>query len=151
MKTLFDKYKRDNNKGFNNDYKIKDKTHLIHVSTAIIEFADAKRLICDEYKNKIDTQVNSEYSKLINRIKENESEKSLVIKCIMQAEKTDKHQLLNIIQKEIIEKVEIDGYLESIIKTKEQGKDIALALAIIDDYLDYLEGKEYNGPTTLIK
>lgn len=151
MKELFNRYKRKNKTKFNNDYKLKNNTHLIHVVTAIMEFEDAKKLICDKYRNKIDTQVNSEYSKLINNVKENENEKSLIIKCIMQAEKIDKHQLLNILEKEIIEKVEIEGYLEGIIKTKEQGKNIALALAIIDDYMDYLEGKGYNGPATLLK
>lgn len=150
MKTLFDIYKRDNIKEFNNNYKIKDRTHLINVASAIYNFDDAKRVICDRYKNRIDAQINSEYKKLENKVKENKEEMTLLIKCIMQAEKLDRHQIYDILDRKIIEKVNEDDYLDSIIKSKEQGRDIALSLAIIDDYMDYLVGKEYTGPTTLV-
>lgn len=125
-----------------NNYKIVSPTHLIRVTDAISSFPDA----ITEIKKTINTdkQIDSELKKIP---KVNDFE---LMKSLCWYEKHNRKQLYKILDKMVIEVVNTDGYLENRIHDKKGAESLALAISIIDDYMDYLELGEYNGPVTRI-
>lgn len=121
-----------------NNYKINSSTHLIRVTDAISSFPDA----ITEIKKTVNTdkQIEDELKKV--------SKANDLMKSLCWYEKHNKRQLYKILDKKVIEVVNTDGYLENRIHDKKSAENLALAISIIDDYMDYLETGEYNGPVT---
>lgn len=121
-----------------NNYKINSSTHLIRVTDAISSFPDA----IAEIKKTVNTdkQIEEELKKI--------PKVSDLMKSLCWYEKHNKKQLYKILDKKVIEVVNTDGYLENRIHDKKGAENLALAISIIDDYMDYLETGEYNGPVT---
>lgn len=122
------------------DYKIKDSTHLIKVSDAISEFPDA---IVKIKGTEADKQIDTELMKLPKKYGTND-----LIRSLCWYEKHNKKQLYKILDSNVIEIANSHGYLENRIHNREDAAKIAIALSVIDDYMDYLETDDYNGPVT---
>lgn len=120
------------------NYKIKENTHLLKVADAISDFPET----IVEIKKVLNTdkQIDEELKKL--------PKVSDLIRSLCWFEKHNRKQLYKILDKNVIEKVNANGYLEGRIKTPKDAEKLAISISVIDDYMDYLETEEYNGPIT---
>lgn len=141
MLGLVNSFKRTNNQSYKqaND----GKTHLVNVSLAISKFGVLEDYITEQYTDVIEL---SEFERKIVSVASN----SKIVRMLINAEKKDKKALGNEISKFLCSD-SIDDIITNNVKSKEQGLDYAVAVAILDDYVDYLNTGIYSGPATIIK
>ena len=142
--SLLEQFKRDNKQQYKVDYEIKSPTHLISVVNALSKFPTVLSRI-SEVEKPTDRHLIEEVSKLDKFVKGKQKQ---VLQKIVWLEKTDKYRLIQIIDAGIMNNTNIDKEMQALIKYREQALDYATALAIIDDYYEYLEHGKFAGPTT---
>ena len=128
---------------FRNEYKISNPTHLIDVAQSISIFFDATNLMIKKLRSSIDSQIKKEYKVIGNKY---DSNTCILIQCLMQLEKDDKHRLKIMIETNILDKVNNPNYLMKFIHSPDDALNVSIAIGILDDYIEYLSGKEYSGP-----
>lgn len=127
----------------NKEYVIKDKTHLINVVNSIEKFNGLKTIIINNYSNLKDNSVNREIVK-IKKVKDRD-----FLRILMCAELLKKDSLKKDIEF-YIQSDDLTYEMQNNIKSKDDGLDYAVAIGILDDYINYLEGYNYSGPKTSI-
>lgn len=148
FKEIMEIGKRDSKQEFKHEYVFKDgKTHLITVAKAIMKFDMLVKDIMDtsvKYYESFDKAVDKIKSKL------NKDEISLVKKLIA-LELLDAPLLLRLVDEDVVCSDTIVKYLEPRITDKETGLEYAVAIGILDDYIEFLTGSDFNGPKTSIQ
>ena len=138
-------FKRDNAKKFKvEDYTIKNKTHLIMVAESIHKFKELENKVCCRFYGLIDHNIKVEYEKLSNK---SSKERLEIIQSLMIAEKVDKNGIRLTIE-EFLEQDDFEEILKENIKSREDGLNYAVALGVIDDYIEFLLSGKYSGPIT---
>lgn len=142
--SILNQFKRDNKQEYKENYEIKNPTHLVSIVSALSKFPTVLSRISEVEKvsNKQLIQEASKLDKFMN------TKQMQVLYKIIWLEKNDKLKLKRILDIGIINNNNIDKEMQSLIKYREQALDYATALAVIDDYYDYLDTGIFKGPTT---
>lgn len=146
MIELIQQFKRDSKQQFKNNYTLNNPTHLVKVMESVKMFRNVKNDIMN-YAIKTDVNAEATACRLEKQI--NNEDMQLLIQ-IITIEKNDKKFMFNILNNNIMNNDNIGSELEQSIKSKADGLNYAVALGIIDDYMNYLETGIYKGPTTEI-
>lgn len=141
---ILNQFKRDNKQHYKENYEVKNPTHLVSVVSALSKFPTVLSRIreVEKVSNKQLIQEASKLDKFMN------AKQIQVLYKIMWLEKNDKQKIKRILDIGIINNNNIDKEMQSLIKYREQALDYATALAVIDDYYDYLDTDIFKGPTT---
>lgn len=148
FKEIMEIGKRESKQEFKHEYVFKDgKTHLITVVKAITKFDMLVKDIMDTPAQYYDS-----FDKAVDKIKNklNKDEINLVKKLIA-LEVSNAALLLRLVDEDVVCNDSIVKYLESRIKNKETGLEYTVAIGVLDDYIEFLTGSEFNGPKTSIQ
>ena len=142
MEDILKQFKRKNTSQFKEKaYEVEINITLLMAASALMKFNSTKLVIVNNYKDRIDAQINEvSDSKLNDEYKENK-ELSLLIKCMLQCEKYGIQYMLDILNENFIKNINNEAYLRSLIHSPDDGKRIALSIGAVDDYMVYLERK----------
>lgn len=138
---LLNMFNRENTQ----EYKKSTDTHLLNVSYAISKFSVLGERIHETY-GEVDEAALSKLEKKVLSLATNKS----ILKSLMKAERISKDSLADSMEQFLMSN-EIDSIMKAEIKSKEQGLDYAIAVGMIDDYIDYLRSGVFDGPKTTIK
>lgn len=139
VKDLMGLFERDNKSEFKQSQQ-KIKTHLPNVVDSIERFKDLSEEVIMTFNDDRSTNVS------LRGFKGNK----IILKAVEMAESTNKKKLYNIIGSYIANTSNVEEYMKKSIKSKDNALDYALSLAVLDDYLDFLNGNEYKGPFTIV-
>lgn len=139
---MLNQFKRQGGAGYKQ--KTSGNTHVINVAFAISKFSILENAILSKYKNAA-VSLSEFEKKVIKMTKSSDLATSIIL-----AEKQNKLELSKEIEQFLMSS-DIDNIMVNNIKSREQGLDYAVAIGVLDDYVDYLRTGLYEGPLTMIK
>jgi hypothetical protein len=131
---------------FRKDYVLGTSTHLIKIANSICMFDD---LVSKLRATKCENVDNLE--EVLNKLKQSKTSISdkteRILNKLINLEYFNKSLLKEMINSEVLDNSRLEDYMKSKVKTEKQGLDFATSIAMLDDYVEFLDTGKYSGIT----